>query len=172
MSRKNKSPKENPSWKPSIGDIIAFVSAIATITGAYFAYRALQPRGPAPQPILPTSTPIAPTETIQPTQTQIFFNPTAAPKGSLHTIRFVAGPIPAGVEGYNVYYSVDNGAEQKLATMGAKIDETFYPTFSQSIRVWVDIKPGTVLHEELHVDDNSVISSDSADNNGLTYQAP
>ena len=102
----------------------------------------------------------------------LLFNLTSTPSGAKYTIRFVARPIPADGELHKVYFSVDNGTEQVLFTAGDKVDHTFYPTFSRSIRVRVAINPGTVLHEELYVNGNLITSSESADNNGLTYQIP
>jgi len=112
-----------------------------------------------------------PTIILPPTQPQVV-NLTSTPKGTLYGIRFVAGPIPADEELHNVYFSVDNGAEQFLFTAGPMVDKTFYKEFSRSIRVRVAIKSGTVLHEELYVNGDLVTSSESADNNGLTYSAP
>ena len=105
---------------------------------------------------------------LPPTQPQVI-NFTSTPIGIQYRIRFVARPIPA--EGlHNVYYSVDNGAEQFLFTAGHQVDHTFSVNFSRSIRVRADIKPGTVLHEELYINGNLIIASESADNDGLTYK--
>ena len=132
------------------------------------------PHGSATPSIFPTSNSTvdnSPTGIIQPTQPQVI-NLTSTPSGAKYTIRFVARPIPADGELHKVYFSVDNGTEQVLFTAGDKVDHTFYPTFSRSIRVRVAINPGTVLHEELYVNGNLITSSESADNNGLTYQIP
>jgi hypothetical protein len=96
---------------------------------------------------------------------------TSTPAGIKYRVRFVARPIP--MDGlHNVYYSLDNGPEQFLFTAGHQVDHTFYPTFSHSIRVRVDIMPGALLYEELYINGDRVIFSERADSNGLTHQVP
>jgi hypothetical protein len=91
--------------------------------------------------------------------------------GTLYSITFVARSIPADGEMHNVYVSVDGGEEKLLFTAGANVNHTFYETFSRSIRVRVNLKPGTSVYEELYVNGEKAAWGET-DNNGLTYQAP
>ena len=71
---------------------------------------------------------------------------------------------------HNVYYSLDGGEEQLLFPAGKRVNNTFYRSFSRSIRVRVDLQPGTYLHEELLVNGEDI--SGDYDYTGIFYQLP
>lgn len=186
-------PASNPSTTaqqpventPSDHIIVALITAAATIIVALIGYASNLPEPsvnptqiayiPTPSAtIILTTTPstIVPTSVTQipPTPSQVT-HLTSKFISRTYWIRFVARPIPVD-ELHNVYYSVDNSPEKLLFPAGRQVDHQFSATFSRSIRVRVDIKPGTVLHEELYVNGDLVTSSENADNTGLTYQVP
>jgi hypothetical protein len=153
--------------KPQIWHIglpIILVGSIGYAIGTWVNMPSVAPAQTASPSIPPPSNTAILTATPSPRNTA-----TPTPIGRSYTIRFVARSIPT-TELHTAYYSVDGGKEQRLFSTGSQFDTTFDATFSQSTRVWVDINPGTVIHEELYVDGTLITSSDNADYNGLIYQ--
>jgi hypothetical protein len=181
MSRKKKptaernqtKEKQDANKQPNLQILIAIIGGVCLILSATIPSLISSPLFVR---LFDTATPTSsPAPTLEasflPTTTQTSDMAQTTPSGTQYTIRFVARSIPADGELHNVYFSLDNGVEQFLFTAGVQVDHTFYPAFSRSIRVRVDVKPGTILHEELYVNGEMVASQDT-DNNGLTYQVP
>jgi hypothetical protein len=83
-------------------------------------------------------------------------------------IRFTATYKAGDYVSRNIYYVVDGGSQQLLATCDTSYDGTFSVTYSSSIRVFVNVNEGTVYYEELYVDGTKV-KYGYVGNNGLTY---
>lgn len=87
---------------------------------------------------------------------------------SSHTIRFTAAYKAGNSVLRNVYYVLDGGSQVLLGTVTSSFDQTFTVSYSNSIRMFVNVNPGTVYYEELYVDGVKV-KYGYVSNNGLTY---
>jgi hypothetical protein len=152
----NPSPKSPPPTQRKLpGNYIRLIFAggiIGIILIVYFIITALPPV----KPVIDKPTPV------------IIL--TSTPTGREYTITFKTGDIPDDGQVHNVYYSLDGGEEQLLFPAGKRVNNTFYRSFSRSIRVRVDIQPGIRLHEELLVNGEDI--SGDYDYNGILYQLP
>jgi len=101
----------------------------------------------------PTSTPThtpTPTHTATNTPTSTpTYTPISTP--AFHTVRFIAHVITGDLFARNVYYILDGGAPQRLASITTNGDWTS-ATFFSSIRVYVNVNLGTYYYGQLFVD--------------------
>lgn len=88
-----------------------------------------------------------------------------------YTVEFITTYVSGDFVLRNVFYYLDGGAQQLLGTITDQGDFTFTASFSQSIRVHVNINPGTVYYEELYIDGYLVASGNVGDE-GLTWTVP
>ena len=87
-----------------------------------------------------------------------------------YTVRFTAS-YKSGTGGTkNVYYILDNGSATLLGSVSntSSGDFTFSPSFSDKIRVYVEINDGTIYTEALYIN-NNLVSSGDLGNGGITY---
>jgi hypothetical protein len=87
-----------------------------------------------------------------------------------YSVRFTASYVSGNTGGKNVYYIVDGGAAQLLGTVSqaGSMDSTFNATFSDTIRVYVQIGDDAVYNEHLYIN-NNLVSNGNVGNAGLTY---
>jgi hypothetical protein len=109
----------------------------------------------------PTSTP---PHTPTPTNT-VTYTPTSTP--AFHTVRFIAHFITGDLFARNIYYILDGGAPQWLASITTSGDWTL-ATFFSSIRVYVNVNLGTYYYEQLFVDGVRVACG-TVGNEGLNW---
>ena len=87
-----------------------------------------------------------------------------------YTVRFTAS-YKSGTGGTkNVYYILDSGSATLLGSVSntANGDFTFTPSFSEKVRVYVDINDDTIYNEALYID-NKLVSSGAVGGGGITY---
>lgn len=119
------------------------------------------------------ATPMTTPAVIVASLTPFIFPPTSTetPPGDApppHLVRFKASDMSADAW-HQVYYSLDRGAEKRWFTIHAEdCDKEEYLRFSENIRVWVDIAPGTLLRAQLYVD-NKLVAEGDFDTNGISY---
>jgi hypothetical protein len=87
-----------------------------------------------------------------------------------YSVRFTASYVSGNTGAKNVYYILDGGSSQLLGTVsqGSNIDITFNATFSDKIRVYVQIGDDAVYKEHLYIN-NNLVSTGNVGNSGLTY---
>ena len=85
-----------------------------------------------------------------------------------HNVRFTATFVAGSKFLRNIYYSADGAAEVLVGTAVDNMDYSFTATFSQTIRVFVNLDAATTYNESLYVD-GKLVASGIVSNDGLTY---
>jgi hypothetical protein len=98
------------------------------------------------------------------------FPSTVFASGVQYSVRFTAGYVSGNTGTKNVYYILDNGSSQFLGTVSqsSSLDVTFNATFSNTIRVYVQISDDAIYNEHLYIN-GSLQASGNVGNGGLTY---
>lgn len=88
-----------------------------------------------------------------------------------YTVKFVAKYVSGDYVLRNVFYYLDNGRPNLLGTVLDRGEFTFSANFSRSIRVHVNVNPGTVYYEELYIN-GTLVAKGNVGDEGLTYTLP
>jgi hypothetical protein len=87
-----------------------------------------------------------------------------------YSVRFTASYVSGNTGTKNVYYILDSGSTQLLGTVSSSssMDKTFNATFSDKVRVYVEISDDAIYNEHLYINTN-LVSNGNVGNAGLTY---
>ena len=100
----------------------------------------------------------------------IFIPSTVFASSAQYSVHFTASYVSGNTGAKNVYYILDSGSAQLLGSVSqaSSLDMTFNATFSDTIRVYVQIGDDAVYNEYLYIN-NNLVSNGSVGNAGLTY---